>query len=86
MKLSRKEDGTFVADFQGLDGSRLQLTVASFLRKLKTGEVVKLLMDDPDTHESIVIAIRQQGGRILQNTVASGTFRIKFKNERQNRR
>jgi TusA-related sulfurtransferase len=79
MKLSRNDDGTLVADFQGLDGSRLQLTVANFLEKLKKGEVAEILMDDPDTHESIVIATREQGCRILQNKAEGGTFRIKFK-------
>ncbi len=79
MKLSRKEDGTLVADFQGLDGSRLQLTVRNFMEKLKTGEVAEIIVDDPDTHEPIVMALRERGCEIFQNTSDAGTFRIKFK-------
>jgi TusA-related sulfurtransferase len=79
MKLSRKEDGTLVADFQGLDGSRLQLTVTNFLEKLKKGERAEIIVDDPDTHEPILMALRKKGYGILQNTAEGGTFRIRVK-------
>jgi TusA-related sulfurtransferase len=76
MKLSRREDGTIVGDFQGLDGARLQLTVKNFIGKLQPGTSVEILMDDPDTHEPILMALREWGCEILHDSLEEGTFRI----------
>ena len=79
MKLSRREDGTLVGDFQGLDGARLQLTVKSFLGKLKYGDAAEIVMDDPDTHEPVLMALREWGFEILKDNLNAGTFRIRVR-------
>lgn len=79
MKLIRKKDGTILADFKGLDGSRLQLMVVNLLGKLKAGEAAEILMDDPDTSEPILMALREQGCKILLNGTEGSAIRIKFR-------
>ncbi len=76
MKLSRREDGTIVADLQGLDGARLQVTVKGIIQKLPPGAEVEIVMDDPDTHEPVLMALRGWGCELLYDSLDRGTFRI----------
>ena len=77
MKLTKKSDGVIVADFQGLYGPRLQLTVKSFIKGLSYGEKAEILMDDPETHEPIVMALRELCHRVQHADASEGTFTIR---------
>jgi TusA-related sulfurtransferase len=76
MKLTKRDDGTIVADFQGLYGPRLQLTVKSFIGGLRYGESAEILLDDPETHEPIVMALRELCLQVRQEDPLRGTFKI----------
>jgi TusA-related sulfurtransferase len=79
MRLTRRDDGTIVADFQGLYGPRLQLTVKSFVDGLRYGERAEILVDDPETHEPIIMALRELCKRVQQGDACEGTFRIRVR-------
>ncbi|GCC11051.1 hypothetical protein IPdc08_01096 [archaeon] len=79
MKIKQLEDGTFVGDFQGIDGSYLELLVKDFLLKLKEDTIAKIIMDDPNTHPDVIMYINNLGCEILQNELKKGTFSIKFR-------
>ena len=79
MRLTKKTDGTVVADFQGLYGPRLQLTVKSFIEGLRYGERAEILVDDPETHEPIIMALRELCGRVQHGDAREGTFRIRVR-------
>jgi len=76
VKLSRREDGTLVGDFQGLDGARLQVTVKQFIARLRQGTKAEIVTDDPDTHEPIIMALRSWGCELLYDRLDRGTFYI----------
>ncbi|WP_457555205.1 hypothetical protein [Candidatus Pyrohabitans sp.] len=76
MRLIRRGDGTLVADLQGLDGARLQIAVRDIVKKLPQGARAEIIMDDPDTHEPILMALRIWGCQLLYDTLEAGTFRI----------
>jgi len=65
-----------VADLQGLDGARLQVTVKQFIARLARGTEAEIVMDDPDTHEPILMALRSWGCELLYDRLDGGTFRI----------
>ena len=79
MKVRQVEDGTIVGDFQGYDGSYLELLVKDFLLKLKQGTIAEIIMDDPNTHLDVTMHIDNLGCEILQNKLNNGTFNIKFR-------
>lgn len=79
MKLTKKADGTVVADFQGLFGPRLQLTVKSFIERLGCGEKAEIIMDDPGTHEAIVMALQGMCLQVQHEDPSKGTFIIRVR-------
>ena len=74
MKLTRR-GGTVVADLQGLDGARLQIAVKKLISRLPKGAKAEIVMDDPDTHEPLIMALRERC-ELLYDRLDGGTFRI----------
>lgn len=79
LKLRRRKDGTFIGDFQGLDGANLQLTVKSFIKKLPPMAEVEIITDDPETHDTILLALHEWRCKVAHDSLNAGTYRTAVK-------
>ena len=65
MKFEKKEDGVYMLDVQGYVCPHPQLYTKKALEKLKSGEVLELVFDNPSSGESISSMCGVSGNNII---------------------
>ena len=74
MKFERTGDGTYSLNVKGYVCPHPQLYTKSALNKMKTGETLMLLFDNPSSGESIAAMVDKEGDELLDQKAADGSF------------
>ena len=72
IKFEKVSDGTYLLDVQGYVCPHPQIYTKKALQKLKTGEILELVFDNPSSGESVVAMCEIEGDEIVGKTQASG--------------
>lgn len=79
MKFEKKGDGLYLLDCQGYVCPHPQLYTKKALEKLKPGEVLEVVFDNPSSSESISSMIDAAGHEVVEQKQESGKFTWKIK-------
>ncbi|HET9752043.1 MAG TPA: sulfurtransferase TusA family protein [Myxococcales bacterium] len=74
MKFEKTGDGAFRLDVKGYVCPHPQLYTKSALMKMKTGDTLRLLFDNPSSGESIAAMVDKQGDELVEQLAEAGTF------------
>jgi len=74
MKFERKGEGSFLLDVTGYVCPHPQLYTKSALSKMKAGDTLVLLFDNPSSGESIASMCDKTGDEILEKGRDNGAF------------
>ncbi len=77
MKFEKKEGG-YLVDVQGYVCPHPQLYTKKALEKMKSGEVLEVLFDNPSSSESISAMCDSNGNEIVDKVQESGKFTWKI--------
>lgn len=72
VKFEKVGDGTYMLDVQGYVCPHPQLYTKKAMEKLKQGEVLELLFDNPSSGESISAMCQTDGNEIIEQTRQTG--------------
>ncbi len=74
MKFEKTGEGTYSLDVKGYVCPHPQLYTKSALSKMKAGDLLKLLFDNPSSGESIASMCDKDGNDIVEQLNDGGTF------------
>jgi tRNA 2-thiouridine synthesizing protein A len=74
MKFQKTGDGAYSLDVKGYVCPHPQLYTKSALSKMKSGDTLKLLFDNPSSGESIASMCDKEGDEIVDQVAAGGAF------------
>jgi tRNA 2-thiouridine synthesizing protein A len=74
MKFEKTADGSYSLDVKGYVCPHPQLYTKSALSKMKPGDTLKLLFDNPSSGESIASMCDKDGNEILEQVSDGGSF------------
>ncbi len=74
MKFEKTGDGTYALNVKGYVCPHPQLYTKSALNKMKTGETLTLLFDNPSSGESIAQMVDKEGDEMVDQKHVDGTF------------
>lgn len=66
VKFEKAGDGTYILNVQGYVCPHPQLYTKKSLEKLKQGEILELVFDNPSSGESIVAMCQAEGNEIIE--------------------
>ena len=72
MKFEKKSDGLYALDVCGYVCPHPQLYTKKALEKMKTGEILELMFDNPSSGESIAAMSDSTGNKIVEKTSVNG--------------
>lgn len=72
VKFEKVSEGNYVLDVQGYVCPHPQLYTKKGLEKLKQGEVLELIFDNPSSGESIAAMCQADGNEIIEKSNVSG--------------
>lgn len=72
VKFEKVADGVFLLDVQGYVCPHPQMYTKKALEKLKAGETLELVFDNPSSGESIIAMCESAGNEIAQKTDEGG--------------
>lgn len=78
VRFEKVSEGVYVLDVQGYVCPHPQLYTKKVLEKLKEGEVLELMFDNPSSGESIIAMCEAAGNEILEKNV-QGDKSMKWK-------
>lgn len=78
MKLKKKDDGNYELDVTGYVCPHPQLYTMKSLQKIKPGEQLEVVFDNPSSEESITALADKEGHKILEKSSEGGKFRYKL--------
>ncbi len=78
MKFKKLDDHTYELDVKGYVCPHPQLYTKKALQKLKSGDVVIVVFDNPSSAESIASLVENEGHKILEKKEDGGTFLYKI--------
>ncbi len=78
MKFEKKDDG-YVLDVQGYVCPHPQIYTKKALEKLQSGEVLKVIFDNPSSSESIMAMCTASGNELVEKEQKDGRFDWKIK-------
>lgn len=78
MKFEKKDDG-YVLDVQGYVCPHPQIYTKKALEKLKSGEVLDVIFDNPSSSESIMAMCTASGNELIEKEQKDGKFEWKIK-------
>lgn len=78
MKFEKKDDG-YVLDVQGYVCPHPQIYTKKALEKLQSGEVLKVIFDNPSSSESIMAMCSASGNELVEKEQKDGRFDWKIK-------
>jgi len=79
MKFEKKSEGVFVLDVKGYVCPHPQLYTKKSLEKIKAGEIIELIFDNPSSSESIAAMCDVTGNEIVEKEMDGGKFIWKIK-------
>jgi tRNA 2-thiouridine synthesizing protein A len=72
VKFERTGEGTYLLDVQGYVCPHPQIYTKKALQKLKAGEILELVFDNPSSGESVSAMCEAQGDEIVARVQAAG--------------
>ena len=72
MKFEKKSEGLYALDVCGYVCPHPQLYTKKALEKMKTGEILELMFDNPSSGESIAAMSDNTGNKIVEKTSVNG--------------
>jgi tRNA 2-thiouridine synthesizing protein A len=79
MKFEKKAEGLFQLDVTGYVCPHPQIYTKKALEKMKHGEIVELIFDNPSSSESIAAMCEAQGNEIVEKSMLNGKYLWKIK-------
>lgn len=79
MKFDKKSEGLYVLDVCGYVCPHPQLYTKKALEKMKAGETLELVFDNPSSGESIAAMCDSIGNEVVEKTGQSGKYVWKIK-------
>jgi tRNA 2-thiouridine synthesizing protein A len=79
IKFERTGEGTYLLDVQGYVCPHPQIYTKKALQKLKTGEILELVFDNPSSGESVSAMCDAEGDEILARTQAAGDPTLRWR-------
>lgn len=79
VKFEKIADGEYMLDVTGYVCPHPQVYTKKALQKLKAGEVLKLVFDNPSSGESIMSMCEASGDELMDRGEAGGTFTWKIR-------
>ena len=74
MKFEKKGEGLFMLDVTGYVCPHPQIYTKKALEKVKDGDIIELVFDNPSSSESIAAMCEAQGNEIVEKNMANGKF------------
>lgn len=78
MKLKKKESGSYELDVRGYVCPHPQLYTKKSMEKIKPGDQLEVVFDNPSSAETISALADKEGHKILERNTEGGTFRFKL--------
>ncbi len=78
MKFEKTGEGTYMLDVCGYVCPHPQIYCKKSLEKMKEGEVVEVVFDNPSSKETIIQMCEQAGNEILEDKTEGGKIRLKI--------
>ncbi len=79
MNLLQKGFRRYELNIQGYSGTYLKLCIMNALKKIRYGEILEVIFDDPEADETMKMAVNYKGYRILHEASGGGVFRLRIK-------
>ena len=79
MKFEKKGEGLFMLDVLGYVCPHPQIYMKKALEKMKGGDIIELVFDNPSSSESIAAMCEAQGNEIVEKNMENGKYRWKIK-------
>jgi len=78
VKLTQKGNGLYELDVKGYVCPHPQLYTVKSLEKLKPGDVLEVVFDNPSSNETITMACNKRGYKIIDKSSNGGVFVLKI--------
>ncbi len=78
MKFKKKDEHTYELDVKGYVCPHPQLYTMKTLQKIKSGDVLEVIFDNPTSEESISALIEKDGHKVLEHTRNGVNFYYKI--------
>jgi len=78
MTFAKKEDGLYVLDVTGYVCPHPQIYTKKALEKMRSGDVLEVLFDNPSSAESVTAMCESRGDEILEKIAGGGKFTFKI--------
>jgi tRNA 2-thiouridine synthesizing protein A len=79
MKFERQTEGRYLLDVQGYVCPHPQIYTKKALEKMKSGEVLEIIFDNPSSSESIAAMIASMGNELIEQNRSGGKFDWKIR-------
>jgi tRNA 2-thiouridine synthesizing protein A len=79
IKFEKISDGTYLLDVQGYVCPHPQIYTKKALQKLKSGEVLELVFDNPSSGESVAAMCESEGDEIVDRSQAAGDPTLRWR-------
>lgn len=79
MKFERQAEGQFLLDVQGYVCPHPQIYTKKALEKMKSGDVLEIIFDNPSSSESIAAMIDSMGNELIEQNRSGGKFDWKIR-------
>lgn len=79
MKFERQAEGQFLLDVQGYVCPHPQIYTKKALEKMKSGDVLEIIFDNPSSSESIAAMINSMGNELIEQNRSGGKFDWKIR-------
>ncbi len=79
IKFEKINEGTYLLDVQGYVCPHPQLYTKKALQKLKPGEILELVFDNPSSGESVSAMCEDAGDQILDRSNAAGAATLRWR-------
>lgn len=74
MKFEKKGEGTYLLDVQGYVCPHPQIYTKKALEKMKPGDILEVIFDNPSSSESIAAMLDSNGNKIIDKKQEGGKF------------
>ena len=79
VKFEKSGEGTYLLDVQGYVCPHPQIYTKKALQKLKPGEILELVFDNPSSGESVAAMCESAGDEIVARTQAAGDSTLRWR-------
>jgi tRNA 2-thiouridine synthesizing protein A len=79
IKFEKISDGKYLLDVQGYVCPHPQIYTKKALQKLKSGEVLELVFDNPSSGESVAAMCESEGDEIVDRSQAAGDPTLRWR-------